>query len=56
MFSTLLTILLLLFFLVREYLMYKNLLPQKHPVEYIILILCICLLGVSSEQFVYFQF
>lgn len=56
MFSTLLTILLLLLFLVREYLMYKNILPQKHPVEYIILILCICLLGVSSEQFVYFQF
>ena len=56
MFSTLLTILLLLLFLVREYLMYKNILQQKHPVEYIILILCICLLGVSSEQFVYFQF
>lgn len=56
MFSTLLTILFLLLFLVREYLMYKNILPQKHPVEYIILILCICLLGVSSEQFVYFQF
>ena len=56
MFSTLLTILLLLLFLVREYLMYKNILPQKHPVEYIILILCICLLGMSSEQFVYFQF
>lgn len=56
MFSTLLTILLLLLFLAREYLMYKNILPQKHPVEYIILILCICLLGVSSEQFVYFQF
>lgn len=56
MFSTLLTVLLLLLFLVRECLMYKNILPQKHPVEYIILILCICLMGVSSEQFVYFQF
>lgn len=56
MFSTLLTVLLLLLFLVRECLMYKNILTQKHPVEYIILILCICLMGVSSEQFVYFQF
>ena len=55
-FSTIITTFLLLLFLFREYLMYKNILPQKHPVEYIILILCICLFGVSSEQFVYFQF
>lgn len=55
-FSTIITTFLLLLFLIREYMMYKNILPQKHPVEYIILILCICLFGVSSEQFVYFQF
>lgn len=55
-FSTIITTFLLLLFLIREYMMYKNILPQKHPMEYIILILCICLFGVSSEQFVYFQF
>ena len=55
-FSTIITTFLLLLFLIREYMMYKNILPQKHPVEYIILILCICMFGVSSEQFVYFQF
>lgn len=55
-FSTIITTFLLLLFLIREYLMFKDILPQKHPIEYIILILCICLFGVSSEQFVYFQF
>lgn len=55
-FSTVITTFLLILFLIREYLMFKNILPQKHPIEYIILILCICLFGVSSEQFVYFQF
>lgn len=56
MFSTVLTSFLLLIFIAREYLLYKNILPQKYPIEYIILILGICLFGVSSDQFVYFQF
>lgn len=56
MFSTLLTICLLMVFVVREYLLYKGTLPRKYAVEYVALILAICLFGVSSDQFVYFQF
>lgn len=55
-FSTLLTIALLVLFIVREYLMYKQKLPQKYILEYILLIFGICLFGVSGDQFVYFQF
>lgn len=55
-FSTLLTIVLLVLFIAREYLMYKQKLPQKHILEYMLLIFGICLFGVSSDQFVYFQF
>ena len=55
-FSTLLTTILLVVFIVREYLLFKNRLPRKHAIEYILLILCICLFGASSDQFVYFQF
>lgn len=55
-FSTVLTIILLAVFLIREYLMYNNKLPQKHAIEYIMLILMICLFGTSGDQFVYFQF
>lgn len=55
-FSTLLTIWLLLLFIIREYLLYKQKLPQKYAIEYILLMLGIGLFGASSEQFVYFQF
>ena len=55
-FSTLLTILLLLVFILREYLLYKQKLPQRYAIEYILLMLGIGLFGASSEQFVYFQF
>lgn len=55
-FSTLLTMLLLGIFMLREYLMYRNILPQKSAWEYLFLLLAIGLLGVSSDQFVYFQF
>lgn len=55
-FSTLLTTGLLVFFIIREYLMYKEKLPQKYAIEYVLLILGIGLFGVSSDQFVYFQF
>lgn len=56
MFSTLLTILLLGVFMLREFLMYRNILPQKYAWEYMLLLIAICLFGVSSDQFVYFQF
>lgn len=55
-FSTLLTMLLLGIFMLREYLMYRNILPQKSAWEYLFLLLAIGLFGVSSDQFVYFQF
>lgn len=55
-FSTLLTIVLLMVFVIREYLLYKQQLPQKYAIEYVLLLLGIGLFGVSSEQFVYFQF
>lgn len=55
-FSTILTIILLIIFIIREYLLYKNKLPQKYVVEYIFLSLAICLFGTSGDQFVYFQF
>lgn len=55
-FSTMLTMALLTAFGVREYLLYKNTLPHKYAIEYILLLIGIGLLGVSSKQFVYFQF
>ena len=55
-FTTLLTVVLLILFVVREYLIYKEKMPQKYAIEYILLLLGIGLLGVSSDQFVYFQF
>ncbi len=55
-FTTLLTVILLILFVVREYLIYKEKMPQKYAIEYILLLLGIGLLGVSSDQFVYFQF
>ena len=55
-FSTLLTMLLLGIFMLREYLMYRNILPQKSAWEYLFPLLAIGLFGVSSDQFVYFQF
>ncbi len=55
-FSTILTIILLISFVIREYLLYRNKLPQKYAIEYIFLILMICLFGTTGDQFVYFQF
>lgn len=56
MFSTLLTLLLLVLFMIREYMLYKEIATRKYAIEYILLVLAICLFGVSSNQFVYFQF
>lgn len=55
-FSTLLTLALLVMFVLREYLLYKNIWSQKHTFEYVLLLIGISLFGVSSNQFVYFQF
>lgn len=56
MFTTMLTMALLLIFILREYLSYKEIGKEKSNYEVIILLLSIALFGVSSEQFVYFQF
>lgn len=56
MFTTMLTMALLLIFILREYLSYKEIGKEKSYYEVIILLLSIALFGVSSEQFVYFQF
>lgn len=55
-FTTMLTMFLLGTFIIREYLLHKNILPQKGAVEYVLILIGIALLGVSSDQFVYFQF
>lgn len=55
-FTTMLAMLLLVLFSVREYLTYKNILSHKSSFEYVLLLIGIALLGVSSDQFVYFQF
>ena len=55
-FTTLVTTALLIGFIIREYLMYRGIMPQKKSCEYILLVLLICLFGVSGDQFVYFQF
>ena len=56
MFTTMLTMSLLLIFILREYLSYKEIGKEKSNYEVIILLLSIALFGVSSEHFVYFQF
>lgn len=55
-FSTVLTLALLMMFILREYLICKNIWSQKYAFEYVLLLIGIGLLGVSSNQFVYFQF
>lgn len=55
-FTTILTVALLLLFIVREWLEYKNIITKKYIIEYVLLIIIIALFGVSSSQFVYFQF
>lgn len=55
-FTTILTIALLLIFIIREWLEYRNIIKKKYMIEYILLIVMIALFGVSSSQFVYFQF
>lgn len=55
-FTTMLAMILLAIFIVREFLLYKNILRQKTILEYVFLLIGIALLGVSSDQFVYFQF
>lgn len=54
-FSTALTTLLLIIFLIKEWHMYKQKRSYNY-VEYLLIILGICLFGVKSSQFVYFQF
>lgn len=56
MFTTMLTMALLLIFILQEYLSYKEIGKEKSNYEVIILLLSIALFGVSSEQFVYFNF
>ena len=55
-FTTLLTSGMLIVFILREYLQFKNKLVKQSRIETVFLLLAICLLGVSSSQFVYFQF
>ena len=55
-FSTLLTLVLLILFIFREVLMYRGILSRRSAVEYMLILLTVCLFGMSSEQFVYFQF
>lgn len=55
-FTTILTITLLLIFIIREWLEYRNIIKHKYIIEYVLLIIAIALFGVSSSQFVYFQF
>lgn len=56
MFTTILTMVLLFLFVLREYLFYKGIAQKRNSFEVVILILSIALFGVSSKQFVYFQF
>lgn len=55
-FSTAIAMVLLCLFIVREHLAYKKRIKKQYMLEYILLLIGIALLGVSSEQFVYFQF
>ena len=55
-FSTILTIALLFAFVIREWLYSKGRNYATNPTECIFLLLAICLFGVKSTQFVYFQF
>ena len=55
-FSTILTIALLFAFVIREWLYSKGRNYATNPIECIFLLLAICLFGVKSTQFVYFQF
>ena len=55
-FTTMLTIVLLFLFVLREFLLYREIGVERKGVEVIILLLSVALFGVSSEQFVYFQF
>ena len=55
-FTTMLGMFLLGILIIREYLLYKNILQSKSTLEYVLLFISISLLGVCSEQFVYFQF
>lgn len=55
-FSTLLTFVLLAAFVGREWLSFSGRCSRRHAVEYVVLLLAICLFGVSTDQFVYFQF
>lgn len=55
-FSTMIAMILLSLFVVREYIVYKNKNKKQYILEYVLLLIGIALLGVSSEQFVYFQF
>lgn len=53
-FSTVLSLLLVLYLLVREYLLYRGV--KTKMFEYVLLLIGISLLGVTNDKFVYFQF
>ncbi len=55
-FSTLITIALLILFIGREWISFKGIAIRHSTWECVALLLCIALFGVSSDQFVYFQF
>lgn len=55
-FSTIIAILLLVYLITREYCMFNNITVPGKSIEYVLLLIGIALLGVSSSQFVYFQF
>lgn len=55
-FTTAITVALLLVFIIREWIAFKLQSDKRYIVEYVFLLIGIALLGVSSDQFVYFQF
>lgn len=55
-FSTLLTMTLLLLFVLREWLLHKPHPLQRTSWECVLLLLAVCLFGLESHPFVYFQF
>ena len=55
-FTTVITTVLLIFFMIREFMESKGIAVRKGRLETTVYLLAVCLLGVSSAQFVYFQF
>ena len=55
-FSTAITIVLLICFIIREWLQYREVIVKRTKLEYLLLIFAIALFGVSNHKFVSFKF